>query len=175
MKKTCKCWLGMHTHHNTWEFAASCLSHHLKPWPCVRSGTFCLNNETFHICFPWDWQEKEQGNRYACLREHIKPSYMDWVRFYWPQMFTVLLTSFLHHSSEQLLGTDEHLFFPTTASDKQVVMWSISVLHHPCKRWGSFCQEQPCCLFVRCSYLLDAQKLPLSLPSCLICLDCNRF
>lgn len=94
---------------------------------------------------------------------NIKPSYMGWVRQYWPQMFTLLFTSFPHHSSEQLLGTDELLFFPTTASDKQVVMRSISMFHHPCERWGGFCQEQPCCLFLRCSYLLDAQKFPLCL------------
>lgn len=80
-----------------------------------------------------------------------------------PRCSPFLLTSFPHHSSEQLLGTDEQLFFPKAASDKQVMMWSISTLHHPCKRWGSFCQKQPCFLFVRCNYLLDAQKLPLCL------------
>lgn len=67
------------------------------------------------------------------------------------------------HGSEQLLGTEEQLFYPTTASDKQVVMWSISVLHHPSETWGSFCQEQPCCLFLRCNYPLDAQEFHLCL------------
>lgn len=115
------------------------------------------------MCFPWEWQEKEQGKRSGCSCEHVKPSYMGWVRLYWPQMFTLLFTSFPHHSSEQLLGTGELLFLPTTASDEQAVMWSVSVLHHPCEEWGSFCQDQHCCLFPRCNYLLDAQKLPLCL------------
>lgn len=101
-----------------------------------------------------------KGSRWQIRGARVSTSSSHWVRPYWPQMFTLLFTSYHHHSSEQLLGTDELLFFPSAASDKQVMMWSISMFHHPCERWGSFCQDQPCCHFLRCNHLIDAQKLP---------------
>lgn len=165
----------MCTHHNTQEFAASCLSHHLKPWPCVRSGTLNLSNKNSTSVFHESDKKRRKVSDMGCQYEHIKPSYMGWVRLHWAQIFTLLLTTL--PSRFRAAARDRGAAFPPNNS-----LWQagcdVEHIRAPSSQWD---MGQ---LLPRAALLpLSKMQLPtrcsevslVSLPSCLICLGSNWF